>query len=139
VNRSTAFVSGWMQIRGARRRRAIDRGFVLSDHADWPGLVSAIRATGAARVLATHGATGPMVRWLAEQGYNAASISTRFEGEQDEREEVEEDVGAEEEPLKPPPRLVDDSSNSESIVMPSTGEAGGFQVRQRELFDEGEL
>ncbi len=102
ANRSTAFVSGWMQIRGARRRRAVDRGFVLSDHADWPGLVAAIRATGAARVLATHGATGPIVRWLNEQGLSAASISTRFEGEQDEREEVEEDVGVEEEPLKPP-------------------------------------
>ena len=103
----TAFASGWMQIRGARRRRAVDRGFVLSDHADWPGLVSAIRATGAARVLATHGATGPMVRWLNEQGYNAASISTRFEGEQDEGVDIEEDVGAEEDLLKPPAPPVD--------------------------------
>ncbi len=80
---ATAFASGWMQIRGARRRRSVDRGFVLSDHADWPSLVDAIRATGAQRVLATHGTTGPMVRWLHEQGYDAAPIATRFEGEQD--------------------------------------------------------
>ncbi len=39
---SDAFASGWMQLRGARRRRGVDRGFVLSDHADWPGLMSAI-------------------------------------------------------------------------------------------------
>jgi putative mRNA 3-end processing factor len=91
TSRVTAFASGWMQIRGARRRRAVDRGFVLSDHADWPGLVAAIRATGAERVLATHGATGPMVRWLNEQGIMAASIRTRFEGEQDEGSGEEEE------------------------------------------------
>lgn len=90
TGRATAFASGWMQIRGARRRRAVDRGFVLSDHADWPGLMSAIRATGAERILATHGATGPMVRWLTEQGYRAESLRTRFEGEQDEAVEPEE-------------------------------------------------
>ncbi|MGL5094595.1 MAG: ligase-associated DNA damage response exonuclease, partial [Planctomycetia bacterium] len=52
---STAFASGWMQIRGSRRRRAVDRGFVLSDHADWPGLLTAIHETGAEKILVTHG------------------------------------------------------------------------------------
>src|SRR4029453_8028519 len=52
---SDAFASGWMQVRGARRRRAVDRGFVLSDHADWPGLLRAIDATGASRGMVTHG------------------------------------------------------------------------------------
>ena len=52
---SDAFASGWMRLRGARRRRALDRGFVLSDHADWPGLQAAIAATGAQRVIVTHG------------------------------------------------------------------------------------
>ena len=47
-----------MQIRGARRRRTVERGFVLSDHADWPGLNAAIRATRAERVYVTHGAIG---------------------------------------------------------------------------------
>lgn len=81
---STGFVSGWMRIRGARRRRSLDRGFVLSDHADWPGLMSAVRASGAARVWVTHGYRAPVVEWLKQQGLDALAIETRFEGEQDE-------------------------------------------------------
>jgi putative mRNA 3-end processing factor len=61
---SDAFASGWMQLRGARRRQGLDRGFVLSDHADWPGLQRAIAATGAGRVIVTHGYEAVMVRWL---------------------------------------------------------------------------
>lgn len=82
-NYSDAFASGWMQIRGARRRRAVDRGFALSDHADWPGLLAAIEATGAHRVFVTHGQVPVMVRWLAERGYDARALETRFEGEED--------------------------------------------------------
>lgn len=78
---SMAFASGWMQIRGARRWRSADRGFVLSDHADWPGLNDAIRATGAERVLVTHGYTTTMVRWLREQGFAADVLETRYQGE----------------------------------------------------------
>ena len=78
---SDAFASGWMQIRGARRQRAVDQGFVLSDHADWPSLGRAIAATGAERVFVTHGSVETMVRWLTEQGYDAQGIETRFEGE----------------------------------------------------------
>jgi len=78
-NVSTAFASGWMRIRGARRRRSLDRGFVLSDHADWPELNRAIAATGAARVWVTHGYRAPLVQWLAEKGYDAQAVETRFE------------------------------------------------------------
>lgn len=78
---STAFASGWMQIRGARRRESLDRGFILSDHADWPGLHEAIRATGARRILVTHGYTGVMVRYLREQGFEADALETRFTGD----------------------------------------------------------
>jgi putative mRNA 3-end processing factor len=81
---STGFVSGWMRIRGARRRRSLDRGFVLSDHADWPGLMSAIRGSGASHVWVTHGYRAPMVEWLKQQGLDAHAIEARFEGEQDE-------------------------------------------------------
>jgi putative mRNA 3-end processing factor len=81
---STGFVSGWMRIRGAQRRRSLDRGFVLSDHADWPGLMSAIHASGASRVWVTHGYRAPVVEWLKQQGLDAQAIETRFEGEQDE-------------------------------------------------------
>ncbi len=81
---SSGFASGWMRIRGARRRRALDRGFVLSDHADWPGLLNAIDATGASCVMVTHGYRAPLVRWLEEHGKQARALETRFEGEQDE-------------------------------------------------------
>lgn len=81
---STGFASGWMIIRGTRRRRSVDRGFVLSDHVDWPGLNQAIAATGAERILVTHGQVGAVVRWLREQGRQAEGIATRFEGELDE-------------------------------------------------------
>jgi putative mRNA 3-end processing factor len=73
-----AFASGWMQLRGARRRQGVDRGFVLSDHADWPGLQRAIAATGAARVIVTHGYEAVMVRWLQQQGLEAGSFRTEF-------------------------------------------------------------
>lgn len=78
---SKAFASGWMLLRGARRRQALDRGFPLSDHADWDGLIASIRATGAGRVLVTHGSTGPMVRWLRENGWEADVLPTRFMGD----------------------------------------------------------
>ncbi len=80
---SDALASGWMQVRGNRRRRGLDRGFALSDHADWPGLLSAIEATGAERVLATHGFTGPLTRYLRETGLDARALETAY-GEEDE-------------------------------------------------------
>jgi len=78
---STGFASGWMRIRGARRRRTIDRGFALSDHADWPNLLAAIAATGAERVWVTHGFREPVVRWLLERGVQAEAVTSRWEGE----------------------------------------------------------
>ncbi|HSI54059.1 MAG TPA: ligase-associated DNA damage response exonuclease [Ramlibacter sp.] len=76
-----AFASGWMQLRGARRRGGYDRGFVLSDHADWPGLMGAIGATGAQRVIVTHGSVPVMVRYLAEQGLQAEAFDTEYGGD----------------------------------------------------------
>jgi putative mRNA 3-end processing factor len=81
---SDAFASGWMTLRGARRRRALDRGFVLSDHADWPGLERAIRATGARRVIVTHGYVPVMVKWLSEQGWQASAFDTEYGAEQED-------------------------------------------------------
>ncbi|MEM7471414.1 MAG: ligase-associated DNA damage response exonuclease [Pseudomonadota bacterium] len=78
---STGFASGWMAMRGVRRRRSADRGFVMSDHADWEGLNAAIKATGAERVFVTHGYTSQFRRWLCDQGYDAKVVETEFEGE----------------------------------------------------------
>ncbi|MCE9609173.1 MAG: ligase-associated DNA damage response exonuclease [Chthoniobacter sp.] len=81
---STAFASGWMQVRGPRRRRSLDRGFVLSDHADWDGLLASIEATGAECIRATHGYTAPLVRWLRERGKDADAIKTHFESKNED-------------------------------------------------------
>jgi putative mRNA 3-end processing factor len=71
---SRAFASGWMRIRGNRRRRSLDRGFVISDHADWDGLVETILASGAERIDLTHGYAEEMARWLREQGLQAQAL-----------------------------------------------------------------
>ncbi len=84
---SGGFASGWMQIRGARRRRSVDRGFVLSDHADWQGLLGAIEATGAETVWLTHGYTAVLARWLREHGRDARTIATHYQGERDDSAE----------------------------------------------------
>ena len=81
---ATAFASGWMRIRRARRARVVDRGFTLSDHVDWPGRRASIEATGAERVWVTHGFSETVVRWLRERGFEAKAVATRFEGEIDD-------------------------------------------------------
>ncbi|MEM6306507.1 MAG: ligase-associated DNA damage response exonuclease [Pseudomonadota bacterium] len=78
---ATAFASGWMALRGVRRRRAADRGFVMSDHADWAGLNSAIAETGAEKVFVTHGYTDIFTKWLREQGYDAHVVDTDYTGD----------------------------------------------------------
>ncbi len=78
---SDGIASGWMMLRGTRRRRAADRGFALSDHADWPGLLSAIKATGAENVITTHGYTNVFSRYLNEIGINSVEEKTLFTGE----------------------------------------------------------
>ncbi len=78
---ATGFASGWMRLRGVRRRRAVDRGFVISDHADWPGLNDAIKSTGAENIYATHGYTDIFARWLRSEGFNAKALTTEFSGE----------------------------------------------------------
>jgi putative mRNA 3-end processing factor len=78
---STGIASGWMAMRGTRRRRAADRGFVLSDHADWDGLNQAIKDCGAENIYVTHGYTAIFSNWLKEQGYQAWEVSTQYEGE----------------------------------------------------------
>ena len=76
---SSAFASGWMALRGVRPRRAADRGFIMSDHADWNGLNDAIKQTGAERIFVTHGYTSVFSRWLSEQGYDAKVVQTQFD------------------------------------------------------------
>jgi putative mRNA 3-end processing factor len=78
---SSAFASGWMRIRGARRRRGYDRGFALSDHADWDALLQTVEETGAERVFVTHGYTHQLARALGERGFDAHPWQTQYEGE----------------------------------------------------------
>lgn len=79
---ATASASGWMTIRGPKRRANVETGFVLSDHADWPGLLQTIRATGAERVGVTHGYVSTLVKYLREEeGLDAFPITTQFHGD----------------------------------------------------------
>ena len=77
----TAFVSGWMAVRGARRRRGTERGFVLSDHADWDGLIASVKATGARQVYVTHGSSDVLARYLREvEGISAEPLAASDDG-----------------------------------------------------------
>ena len=95
---AVAAASGWMLVRGVRRRRGLDRGFVVSDHADFPGLMTAIGASAASRVLVTHGFADPLARLLRERGLDAGVLPTRFVGEAaPDAPSAEDDVEAAEE------------------------------------------
>ena len=76
-----AFASGWMAIRGIRKRRNYRHGFVISDHADWDELIRTVHETGTQRVLCTHGRSQLLVRYLNETGIPAAELSTGFDSE----------------------------------------------------------
>src|SRR6185312_12719094 len=100
---SFGYCSGWMAIRGAKRRRAADRGFVMSDHADWDGLISAIDATGCECVYLTHGYTATFTRYLNEIGFNAREVHTLYGDDEGASPEPASEGGelAEEAPLRP--------------------------------------
>lgn len=80
--------SGWMALRGAKRRQAADKGFILSDHADWEELNTAVKETGCEHVITTHGYTEVFAEWLKDTGLSAEAKSTRFIGETNSQEEV---------------------------------------------------
>jgi putative mRNA 3-end processing factor len=90
---SSAFASGWMRVRGARRRRAYDRGFALSDHADWQGILDTVHETAAERVFVTHGSTSELARFLVERGVDARPWRTQYEGEPEGLERQSAEAG----------------------------------------------
>jgi len=110
---SNAFASGWMRIRGTRRRRSLDRGFVLSDHVDWPSLIASVEATGADRVWVTHGYTAQVVRWLRDRGYDAHAVETRFTGE---RADLEAEAA----------EAAEGAAEPDDGAVPSDGDRDGF-------------
>jgi putative mRNA 3-end processing factor len=98
---SLGIASGWMSLRGTRRRRGADRGFALSDHVDWTSLNQAIKETGAERVFTTHGYAETFAQWLNENGIESHPVKTEYEGElneivegekTEETEKVQEDT-----------------------------------------------
>ena len=103
---SDAFASGWMQLRGARRRRGVYRGFVMSDHADWPALHRAIGGTRAGQVFVTHGSIAVMVRYLREQGLDAQAFATEY-GREEEADPVPTEASL-------PPREQDSNSTTDT-------------------------
>ena len=99
---STGFASGWMAVRGNRRRRGYERGFVLSDHADWKELIQTIEETQAKQIYVTHGSKETLAQYLREKGYEADILNTLYEGETLTGETEETEV------------LASDSANSPS-------------------------
>ena len=99
---SIAMASGWMTIRGVRRRRGFDRGFVLSDHADFPGLVQAVEASRARRVFVTHGSAASFARFLCEQGVEASVLATRFRGEDGSDEPASDEPSGQQDEARDP-------------------------------------
>ncbi|MEE1944103.1 ligase-associated DNA damage response exonuclease [Pedobacter sp. KR3-3] len=81
---ATGICSGWMMVRAGRRWRSADAGFALSDHADWPGLLTAIKATGAEKVFVTHGSSAVFAKYLNEIGIRAEEVTTRYGNDDDE-------------------------------------------------------
>lgn len=123
---SQSFASGWMMVRGNRRRRGVDRGFVVSDHCDWPGLLSTIDATGCESVGVTHGYCEPVVRYLTERGMHADVVPTRYVGEVDGSDTAgEQDRGGE--PIR---RDVDPLPAAEPRVRCDAGSAQASPARE---------
>jgi putative mRNA 3-end processing factor len=81
---STGMASGWMRVRGIRRRKVVDRGFVLSDHVDWSSMLTAIRETHAETVWVTHGYVRQVVDYLRSVGLQAAALATQYGNEEDD-------------------------------------------------------
>ena len=81
---SVGICSGWMQVRGNARRRNVDAGFIMSDHADWTGLLQAIKATGAEKVFVTHGFQAAFSRYLNELGIAADEVKTEYGNDEEE-------------------------------------------------------
>lgn len=132
---SSAFVSGWMNVRGMRRRRNIDRGFVLSDHADWSSLLRAIEATNAQRVLVTHGYIPMLVRFLREHGVDAAGLSTRFEGEQAETDAFAAGAAREQAEQGPLAHVQEDSAMEQEMVA-AAGQTQAAEQSASQLHEE---
>ena len=89
-NAATAICSGWMQVRGNRRWQAVDAGFAVSDHADWNGLLSAVKATEAEKVYVTHGSQATFSKYLNEIGIPSAEVKTEYGSDEEDKEVVKE-------------------------------------------------
>ncbi|HMC99528.1 MAG TPA: hypothetical protein VKH37_05215, partial [Ferruginibacter sp.] len=80
--------SGWMQVRGNVRRRNADKGFALSDHCDWNGLLSSVKATGAEKIFVTHGFQSTFSKYLNETGIEAGEVQTQYGEDEDEKDDT---------------------------------------------------
>ncbi|MDY7394980.1 ligase-associated DNA damage response exonuclease [Aureibaculum sp. 2210JD6-5] len=89
-NAATAICSGWMQIRGNRRWKGVDAGFAVSDHADWNGLLYAVKASEAEKVYVTHGSQATFSKYLNEIGIWAAEVKTEYGEEELNADEAKE-------------------------------------------------
>jgi putative mRNA 3-end processing factor len=80
----TAFASGWMRVRARARQHGVELPLVISDHADWDGLIATIAATGAGEIWVTHGQEDALVHRCATQGLKARPLDIVGYGDEDE-------------------------------------------------------
>ena len=66
-NIQTGFASGWMSIRALRRRSGYDKGFSISDHADWMAILNTIKESEAKNIFFHHGDYETLNRYLKEK------------------------------------------------------------------------
>jgi putative mRNA 3-end processing factor len=129
---SFGYCSGWMAIRGAKRRRAADRGFIMSDHADWDGLISAIDATACESVYLTHGYTAQFTRYLNEIGFNAREVHTLYGDDEGVAGVPEEEPDKHAEaPTQPPPEG-EELKKGAAKVSPTGGDLEGAAAEAKE-------
>ncbi len=71
----TGFASGWMSIRALKKRSGFDQGFIISDHADWNGLIKTIKESKAERVFLNHGDGESLANFLRDkEGLNIKQL-----------------------------------------------------------------
>ena len=97
-----AFASGWMRVRARARQQGVALPLVISDHADWNGLIATIAATGASEIWVTHGQEDALVHWCASRGLKARPLDIVGYGEEEDVADTAAGDGGNDDAAAPP-------------------------------------
>ena len=65
-----------MSIRALRKRSGYDKGFAISDHADWDGILEVVKNSEAKNIFFHHGDSEALSQYLVEkESINVLSFS----------------------------------------------------------------